>query len=186
MPPRRTRQPPPHNLSWFSAYRRWATLTSTLTPSSRNRRRLERFRHHIRAHDIPYLGASHQVYVLGPHSRQYFRTSLRSLLTLDYVPRKVKIPVRHIPHDCFFCQEVTQHIFQRRRPFEFIAITPRSRGRPRRNTVPPLSSSEDSNSESDSDNSEQTVDDDSITTETSTHNGSPPPLPPESPPSPPP
>jgi hypothetical protein len=175
MPPRRTRQSPPHNLSWFSAYRCWATLIPTLTPSSRNCRRLEMFQHHIPTHDIPYLGASHQVFIIGPHSRQYFRTSLRSLLTLDYVPRKVKIPVRQLPHDCFFCQEVTQHIFQCCRPFEYIATTPRSRGRPRQNTVPPPSSSKESDSESDSDNSEPPIDDNSTTTETLTHNGSPPP-----------
>ena len=195
MSPRRTRQPPPHNLSWFSARRRQATLTAILTPSSRNHRRLEAFRHHIRAHDIPYLGASYQVYVLGPHSRQYFRTSLRSLLTLDYVPRKVKIPVLHIPHDCFFCQEVTQYIYQRCRPFEYVAATSRSRGRPRRDSLPspsssedsvppPPSSSEDSISELDSTNSEPPDDDDSITTTTSVHNGSPPPEPPPSPPTP--
>ena len=178
MPPRRTRQPPPHNLSWFSAPQRWATLTP---PSSRNRCRLEKFCHHIRAHDIPYFHASYQVFVLGPHSRQYFRTSLRSLLTLDYIPRKVKLPVHTLPHNCRFCPEVTRHIFQHRHPFEYIVATPHSRGQPRQDTIPPASSTKESNSEPDSDNSEPPIDNDSTTTGTSTHNGSPSP-PPASPP----
>jgi hypothetical protein len=121
-----------------------------------DRRLLERFRHHVQVHDIPYFHSSHQVFVLGPHSRQYFRTSLRSLLTLDYVPRKVKIPTSHIPHDCRFCPEVNPlgsplgSIHQR--PFEYILAISRSRGRPRRETVLPVSSDE-SESESDTDDS---------------------------------
>jgi len=118
------------------------------------RLRLECFCHHIRAHDIPYLSASHQVYVQGPHSRQYFRTSLRSLLTLDYVLRKVKIPVYHLPHDCILCPEVTQFIFQRRRPFDYVIVPQRSRGRPRREDTTKETDSSDSDSESDSNESD--------------------------------
>jgi hypothetical protein len=154
MPPRRTRQPPAHNLSWFSAPRCWATLH--LRIKEHDCRRLERFRHHIRIHDIPYFCASHQVFALGPHSRQYFRISLRLLLTLDYVPRKLKIPVRQLPHDCRFCQEVTRRIFQHRRPFEYVTTIPRLRGQPRKDTIPPVSSTKESESESDSDDSEPT------------------------------
>ena len=108
--------------------------------------------HHVRVHDIPYFHPSHQVLVLGLHSRQYFRTSFRSLLTLDYVPRKVKIPTSHIPHDCRFCPEVNPlgsplgSIHQR--PFEYILAISRSRGRPRHETVLPVSSESESESES--------------------------------------
>ena len=183
MPPRRTRQPPTHNLSWFSTPRRQVVPHQVHglidERDRRDRHRLERFRHHIRTHDIPYLCASHQVYVQGPHSRQYFRTSLRSLLTLDYVPRKVKIPVHHLPHDCRFCPEVTRHIFQRRRPFDYVIATQRSRGRPRRQNT--TEESADS-SESDPDDSDSSTDDDSSNTRTSTHNESLP-TPPEPPPS---
>jgi len=179
MPPRRTHQPPTHNLSWFSTPRRQVVLHQVHglidERDRRDRRRLERFRHHIRAHDIPYLCASHQVYIQGPHSRKYFRTSLSSLLTLDYVPRKVKIPVHHLPHDCQFCPEVTRNIFQRRRLFDYVITTRRSRGRPRRQDT----TEESDSSESDSDDSDSSTDDDSSDTRTSTHNESLPP-PPES------
>ena len=182
MPPRRTRQPPTHNLSWFSTPRRQAVLHQVHgLIDKRDRRvrlRLERFCHHIRAHDIPYLCASHQVYVQGPHSRQYFRTSLRLLLTLDYVPRKVKIPVHHLPYDCQFCPEITRHIFQHRRPFDYVIATRRLRGRPRHQDT----TEESDSSESGSDDSDSSTDDDSSDTRTSTHNKSLPP-PPESPPS---
>ena len=185
MPPRRTRQPPTHNLSWFSTPPRQVALHQVhglIDARDRlNRRRLERFRHHIHAHDIPYFCASHQVYVQGPHSRQYFRTSLRSLLTLDYVPRKVKIPVHHLPHNCRYCPEVTRHIFQRRRPFDYVIATRRLRGRPRRQDT---TTDEPESSESNSEDSSifSSTDDDSSDTRTSTHNESLPP-PPESPPS---
>ena len=155
MPLRRNRRPPAHNLSWFSAHRRWVAVRSVLEIDAHNRRLLERFRHHVRVHDIPYFHSSHQVFVLGPHSRQYFRTSLRSLLTLDYVPRKVKMPTNHVPHDCRFCPPVNPSgtllgsIHQR--PFEYILAISRSRGRPRRETVLPVSSESESESESEFD-----------------------------------
>ena len=183
MPPRRTRQPPTHNLSWFSTPQCQVVLHQVLHGlidelERRDRRRLERFRHYIRAHDIPYFCASHQVYVRDPHSCQYFRTSLRLLLTIDYVPRKVKIPVHHLPHDCQFCPEVTRHTSQRRRPFDYVIATRRSRGRPRRQDT----TEESDSSETDSDDSDSYTDDDSSDTRTLTHNKSLPP-PPESPPS---
>ena len=135
MPPRRNCQPPAHNLSWFSAHRRWVAVRPVLEIDAHNRRLLERFRHHVRVHDIPYFQSSHQVFVLGPHSRQYFRTSLRSLLTLGYMPRKVKIPTNHVPHECRFCPLVnlynTPFGASHQRPFEYILATPRSCGRPR-------------------------------------------------------
>lgn len=155
MPPSRNRQPSEHNLSWFSAHRRWVTIRSVLEINAHDRRLLERFRHHVRVHDIPYFHSSHQVFVLGPHSHQYFRTSLRSLLTLDYVPRKVKIPTYHVPHECRFCPRVnpsdTPFGAPHQRPFEYILAIPRSRGRPRRETVLPVSSESESESESELD-----------------------------------
>ena len=152
MPPRRNRQPPAHNLSWFSAPRRWATIRSILEIDTHDRRLLEWFRYHVQVHDIPYFHSSHQVFVLGPHSRQYFRTSLRSLLTLDYVPRKVKIPTQSVPHDCFFCPDVNPLGSIHQRPFKYILASLRSRGRPRRKTVLSVSSDE-SESESEMDDS---------------------------------
>ena len=102
-------------------------------------------------HPIFHFHSSHQVFVLGPHSRQYFRTSLRSLLTLDYVPRKVKIPTYHVPHECRFCPRVNPSDAPfgapHQRPFEYILAIPRSRGRPRRETVLPVSSESESESE---------------------------------------
>ena len=127
-------------------------------------RLLKRFRHHVRNHDIPYFHSSHQVCVLGPHSRQYFRTSLRSLLTLDYVPRKVKIPTNHVPHKCRFCPLVnpynTPFGAPHQRPFKYILTTPRSRGRPRRKTVLQVSSESESESESEFDSEDLVVNSD--------------------------
>ena len=152
MPPRRNHQPPAHNLSWFSAHCRWSTIRSILEIDAHDRCLLERFRHHVQVHDIPYFHSSHQVFDLGLHSRQYFRTSLRSLLTLDNVPRKVKIPISHIPHNCRFCPEVNTPGSSHQRPFKYIFAISRSRGRPCRETVLPVSSNE-SESESDTDDS---------------------------------
>ena len=59
MPPRCTRQPPTHNLFWFSTPQCQAVLHQVHglidECDRRDRRRLKKFRHHIRAHDIPYL-----------------------------------------------------------------------------------------------------------------------------------
>ena len=155
MPPRRNCQPPAHNLSWFLAHRRWVAVRSVLEIDAHNRRLLERFRHHVRVHDIPYFQSSHQVFVLGPHLRQYFRTSLRSLLTLDYVPRKVKIPTNHVPHECRFCPRVnpsdTPFGTPHHRPFEYILAISISRGCPRCETVLRVSSESESELESEFD-----------------------------------
>jgi hypothetical protein len=142
MPIRRNRQPPAHNLSWFSAPCCTATLRHILGTDTRNHCCLARFRHHIQAHDIPYFHSSHQVFVLGPHLHQYFQTSLHSLLTLDYVSRKVKIPAPVVPHDCFFCPIVSPTAFVHQQPLKYILAGPRSWGQPRRETVFPVSSDE--------------------------------------------
>ncbi len=131
------------------------------------------------------------IFVLGPHSRQYFRTSLRLLLTLDYVPRKVKIPAPAIPHDCRLHLDVTKSTFCHRRPLKYVIANPRSRGRPRQDTSPPVSSTEESESESNDpiNSSESTNTNDSLDSRTSEHDSSPLPphlsytlSPPESPP----
>jgi len=152
MPPRRNRQPPKHNLSWFSAHHRWVAVCPVLEIKTHDCRLPERFRHHVRNHDIPYFHSSHQVFVLGLHLRQYFRTALRSLLTLDYVPRRVKIPTNHVPQECRFCPLVnplnTPFGAPHQRPFKYILATPRSHGRPRRETVLQVCSESESESES--------------------------------------
>ncbi len=77
-------QPPAHNLSWFPALHRTATLQSIL-----GRRRLERFWHHIWFHIILYFCPSH-----------HFKTSLQSLLTLNYVPWKLKFTWKATSWNC--------------------------------------------------------------------------------------
>jgi hypothetical protein len=71
------------------------------------------------------------------------------------VPRKVKIPTYHVPHECRFCPRVnpsdTPFGAPHQRPFEYILVIPRSRGRPRRETVLPVSSESESESESELD-----------------------------------
>ncbi len=102
MPPRqRHRQPPPIWLSRFSARRCWATLR--YDADAYERRQLEAFRRHLRLHDIPYFGPSHRIFVRGRYSGQYFPASLRSLLMLEYVPRRVHVPTDWLPHKCQFC-----------------------------------------------------------------------------------
>ena len=84
MPPGRNRQPPAHNLSWFSAHRRWVAVRSVSEIDAHNRRLLERFRHHVRVHDIPYFQSSHQdslysgrtrASISGPPSAAYLRST---------------------------------------------------------------------------------------------------------------
>ena len=110
------------------------------------RKRLEKFRYHLRFHDIPYFNKSYRVLVRGPYSRQFFSTSLGSLLSLDYVPRKVKIPTKWIPHKCIHCPLVDNQFDKP--PFEYILEVTKTRGRPRR-ADPDDSSSNDSNINSD-------------------------------------
>ncbi len=91
MPPRRHRHLHfPNLLLWEHVPARRTSLRTIET--NLERRRLEKFRYHLRFHDIPYFKKSYKVFVRGPHFRQFFSTSLGSLLSLDYVLRKVKIP----------------------------------------------------------------------------------------------
>ena len=92
------------------------------------RRRLEKFCYHLRFHNIPYFKKSYTVLVRGPHSRQFFSTSLGSLLSSDYVPRKVKIPTKWIPHKCIHCPCVDNHFDEP--PFKYVLEETRTRGRP--------------------------------------------------------
>jgi hypothetical protein len=110
------------------------------------RKRLEKFCYHLRFHDIPYFNKSYRVLVHGPYSRQFFSTSLGSLLSLEYVPRKVKIPTKWIPHKCIHCPLVDNQFDKP--PFEYILEVTKTRGRPRR-ADPDDSSSNDSNINSD-------------------------------------
>ncbi len=43
------------------------------------------------------------MYAYGPHSRQFYLTSLQALLSLDCVPHQVKIPCWYLPHVCAYC-----------------------------------------------------------------------------------
>jgi hypothetical protein len=110
---------------------------------TRDRCCLKEFRHHICVHDIPYFRATHKVFILGPHSRQYFRISLCLLLTLNYVLRKVKISTPAIPHNCQLRPDITESIFHQCLPFKYIIANPQSRGRPRQDTIPPVSSTKE-------------------------------------------
>ena len=105
------------------------------------RERLEKFRYHLRFHNIPYFKKSYRVLVRGLHSRQFFFTSLGSLLSLDYVPRKVKILTKWIPHSCIHCPWVDNFDEP---PFEYVLKVTRTRGRPHR-ADPTDSSSNDNN-----------------------------------------
>ena len=71
------------------------------------------------------------------------------------VPRKVKIPTNHVPHDCRFCPLVNPSSTPlgsiHQQPFEYILAISRSCGRPRRKTVLPVSSESESESESEFD-----------------------------------
>jgi U3 small nucleolar RNA-associated protein 14 len=59
-------------------------------------------------------------------------------------------------------------MFRNHQPFEYVITIPHSRGQPRQDTIPPVSSTEELDSESDSDNSDSSTDDDSSDTRTST------------------
>jgi hypothetical protein len=103
MPPQCNRQTPPIILSWLTARRRRATFRQDA--GEYKRQCLKAFHCHLRIHNIPYFKLSHRVFVLGPHSWRYFLTTLQSLLELDYIPRKVKVPTAWLPHHCQFCWE---------------------------------------------------------------------------------
>ena len=137
MPPRRHHHSHRSNLSRRTSLR---AIEKDL-----ERERLEKFCYHIRFHNIPYFKKSYRVLVRGLHSRQFFSTSLGSLLSLDYVPRKVKIPTKWIPHCCIHCPWVDN---LHEPPFKYVLEVTRTRGRPRR-ADPADSSSNDSNISSD-------------------------------------
>jgi hypothetical protein len=145
MPPRHHRHPYyPNLLSWSYVPARRTSLC--LTEKDIESKRLEQFRRNLRLNDIPYFKKSYKVLVRGPYSRQFFFTSLGALLPLDYVPRKVKIPTKWIPHKCIHCPLVNNQFDKP--PFKYVLEVNRTRGRPCR-ADPDDSSSNDSDTTSD-------------------------------------
>ena len=141
MPPRRHRHPHcPNLLSWEHVPARGTSLCAI--EKDLERKRLEKFCYHLRFHNIPYFKKSYRVFVRGLHSRQFFSTSLGSLLSLDYVLRMVRIPTKWIPHKCIHCPWVDNQFNEP--PFEYVLEVTRTRGRPCR-ADPDDSSSNDSN-----------------------------------------
>ena len=128
MPPQRTRHPQPNLLSWSYVPARRTSLC--LLEKDLERKRLEQFRRHLRVHDIPYFNKSHKVLVRGLYARQFFSTSLGALLSLDYVPRKVKIPTKWIPHRCIHCAQIDNQFDEP--PFKYVLEVTSTCGRPRR------------------------------------------------------
>ena len=94
---------PAHPLSWLSIPRRVASMTAD---GLYGRQRLVDLRHQLHTHKIAYFGASHKAWVISRHSRHFYRATLHSLLELDHVPWLVRVPMNHLPHDCFHCQGV--------------------------------------------------------------------------------
>jgi hypothetical protein len=131
MPPRCNRQLPTIKLSWFSARRRWATIHQDADEYDCHH--LDAFCCHLRLHKIPQFGPDHRVFVLGPHSRLYFSASLCSLMELEYVPRKVRVPMPWLPHYCHFCVDIGGT----RRPFEYVQEFECLPGRPRWEDITP-------------------------------------------------
>ena len=116
-------------LSWHSAKRRRCTKDRQFAKEY-FRCQLESFRQEIRDHYIVEFGGSHRVYACGPHSGKFYSTSLRALLSLDYVPHQVKIPCWHLPHVCAYCHRVPLSNNLWRYVFAHISAEPRRRGRP--------------------------------------------------------
>jgi hypothetical protein len=77
-------------------------------------------------HDILCFNKSRKVLVRGLYTRQFFSTSLGALLSLDYVPRKVKIPTKWIPHTCIHCGRIDNQFDEP--PFEYVLKVNRTRG----------------------------------------------------------
>jgi hypothetical protein len=94
------------------------------------------------------------VYAYGPHSRQFYSTSLQALLSLDYVPHQVKIPCWHLPHVCAYCHRVPLPNILWGYVFEHIFAEPRRRGRPSQHLVLKFSFRDISITEVDSDDSD--------------------------------
>jgi hypothetical protein len=136
MPTRCNWQTPPTTPSWLSVQRCWATFNQDYI--FQDRLYLEDFHWHMGVHHIPYWGSSYKVFVLGNHSRQFITLSLRSLLSLDHIPRIVRIPVpaSRLSHECIFCGD-TDGIHP---PFEIVPAVQRSHGRPRRKEAAPTDS----------------------------------------------
>jgi hypothetical protein len=129
MPPcQRRQQPLTIQLSWLTAQRRWAT--SRHDSDDYDCRRLEAFRHQLQLHEIPYWGASFRVFVRRHYSGSYHSTTLCQLVELNYVPRRVRVPIPadYFPHECTFCPD-TDGV---QPPFRYVPCKLRARGRPRR------------------------------------------------------
>lgn len=119
-------------LSWHSVPRRKCTLID-LESKEYFRRQLETFRQEIRDHYIGEFGSSHKVLAKGRFAKQFFSTSLRSLLFLDTIPDQIKIPCKHLPHTCAYCNSHPHPDNLWLSLFVHISAVPRPRGRPPRN-----------------------------------------------------
>ncbi len=126
MPPRHIHNPQPNSLSWSYVPARRTSIC--LLEKDLKRKRLEQFCRHLQLHDIPYFNKSYKVLVRGLYSCQFFSTSLGALLSLDYVPRKVKIPMKWIPHDCIHCCQIDNQFHKP--PFEYVLEVNRTRSQP--------------------------------------------------------
>ena len=123
-------------LSWHSVPRRKCTLSDRQASKEYFRRQLESFRRYVRDHYIGEFGSSHKVLAKGKYTRQFYATSLRSLLALDTIPDQIKIPCWHLPHKCAYCHA---HPYPRDlwvSLFVHVSAVPRRRGRPSRNEEP--------------------------------------------------
>ena len=120
-------------LSWHAVPRRWCTTLDKQESEEYFRRQLEVFRQHVRDHYIEEFGAGHRVLAKGKFSRQFYRTSLRSLLELDTIPDQIKIPCWHLPHTCRYCHSHPYPPNLWLSLFVHISAVPRRRGRPSRN-----------------------------------------------------
>ena len=142
-------------LSWHAVPRRLCTIDRQESKEY-FRRQLEVFRQHVRDHYIEEFGAGHRVLAKGKFSRQFYRTSLRSLLELDTIPDQIKIPCWHLPHKCAYCNAHPHRDNLWISLFIHISAVPRPRGRPSRNsdhskTVTVLYPSDSSDSENSDD-----------------------------------
>ena len=122
-------------LSWHSVPRRACTLSDRQTSKEYFSRQLDSFRRHVRDHYIGTFGSSHRVLAKGKYSRQFFSTSLRSLLALDTIPDQIKIPCWHLPHKCAYCHAHPPPHDLWASLFVHISAVPRRRGRPSRDKV---------------------------------------------------
>ena len=120
-------------LSWHSVPRRTCTLGDRQASKEYFRHQLGSFRRHVCDHYIGTFGSSHRVLEKGKYSRQFFSTSLRSLLALDSIPDQIKIPCWHLPHKCKYCHSHPHPPELWLSLFAHISAVPRRRGRPSRN-----------------------------------------------------